>query len=54
MFYDSAIVVNNASSRSMYVSTFMINKNFIGTNDTIFDGVDGSSDDLSLDGDDFD
>ena len=53
MFYDSTIVVNNASSRSMHMSTFMINENFISTNDTIFDGVDGSSDDLSLDGDDF-
>jgi hypothetical protein len=38
----------------MLVSTFMINENFISTNDTIFYGVDGSGDDLSLDGDNFD
>ena len=54
VLYDSTIIVNNAPSRSMYVGSFMIDENFISTDDTIFDGVDGSSNDLSLDGYDFD
>ena len=54
VLYDSTIVVNNASGRSMYMGSFMINKDFINSNDTIFDGVESSSDDLSLDRYDFD
>jgi hypothetical protein len=38
----------------MLVGALMINENFISTNDFILDSVDGSSYNLSLDGDDFD
>ena len=50
---DCAIIMNDTTCRSMLVGTFMIDENFIGSSDSIFDKVVSSSDDLGLDRNNF-
>ena len=45
---DCTIIMNDTTSRSMLMSTFMIDENFIATGDSVFDIVFSASDDLGL------
>ena len=50
---DCAIIMNDTTCRSMLMGTFMIDENFIGSSDSIFDKVVSSGDDLGLDRNNF-
>ena len=48
-----AVIVNDTSCRSVLMCTFMIDKDFITTGDSIFDKIVGSGYDLGLDRNNF-
>ena len=50
---DCAIIMNDTTCRSMLMGTFMIDENFVGSSDSIFDKVVSSGDDLGLDRNNF-
>lgn len=50
---DCAIMLNYTTCRSMLVGTFMIDEDFIGSSDSIFDKVVSSGNDLGLDRNNF-
>ena len=50
---DCAVIMDDATCRSMLVSTLMIYEDFVATGDAIFDKVVSAGDDLGLDRDNF-
>ena len=50
---DCAIIMNDTTCRSMLMGSFMIDEDFIGSSDSIFDKVVSSGDDLGLDRNNF-
>ena len=50
---DCAVIMDDTSSRSVLMGTFMIDEDFIATCDSVFDKVVSAGDDLGLDRDDF-